>query len=143
MKTLDDHFTDWESHTFGYGYGSGEEHTLQALKRFMETVPLSGNYDYKALEKACGPTVAWLLINVFAHADLIEYGTSPRFAWLTDRGKALKAYIDSKTVDELGALTGRDDYIHCYPDYCNCDEPVPVERCHNPFWREHSSTNSL
>ena len=30
-KTLEDNFVDWEGHVFGFGYGTGEPHTLSAL----------------------------------------------------------------------------------------------------------------
>lgn len=133
MKTLDDYFTDWEAHVFGYGYGSGEEHVIPALKRFFVLCPANSGYDYQTLEVKLTPAVAWLLINVLAHADLLEYGTSPRYAWLTERGRALKQYLDSKSAEELQAILARDYDRHCYPDHCNCDDGP----CHNPFWREY------
>lgn len=138
MKTNDDHFADWEAHFLGFGYGSGEEHVLPALKAAMAAIPPEDaehrNYDYTALEAAVGPAVAWFIINLFGHADVIEYGGSPRFGWLTPHGYALKRYIDSKTADELYEVTaGRDErWTACFPDHCNCDEAP----CHNPFWRE-------
>lgn len=135
MKTLDNYFADWETETFGYGYGTGEEHVLPALKLFMAAIGRDDRlraYDHTKLEAAVGAPVAWLLINVLCHADIIEYGTSPRYGWLTKEGEALKAYIDSKTVEELYEATSRDqEYVHCYPTYCNCDEG---EKCSNPFW---------
>lgn len=131
MKTPDDYFHDWESSVFGYGYGSGEEHVIPALWKFMGRICADGCYKYDELERAVSPTVAWLLINALCHADLIEYGSSPRFGWLTDTGKALKAYMDSKTVEELLAALNRDhEYSECYRDHCNCER----EDCRNPFW---------
>lgn len=130
MKTIDDHFTDWESDVFGYGYGTGEPHTLASLRAFMLAIPDTGQYDYRSLESILGPSIAWLLINVLCHADVIEYGSSPRFAWLTPRGKLLHDYIVSKTTDELCNVVSRSDgYIPCYPNHCNCDK-----HCLNPFW---------
>lgn len=132
MKTIDQHFIDWESHVFGYGYGTGEPHIIPALKKFFDAVPADGSYDYQVLEFVCGPVVAWLLLNTLQHAALFDYGTSPRFAWPTKEGRALRDYLASKTVEELlEALTYDEDYVLCYPDCCNCEEP-----CHNPFWRE-------
>lgn len=142
MKSLDDHWTDWEAHVFGYGYGSGEPHTIPALKTWFEAVGRDDaphGYDYEKLERASGPTVAWLLINALCKADVIEYGTSPRFGWLTEYGEALKAYVDSKSADELLMLTCRtEDYVHCYPTACNCGPKGFEEgrRCGNPFWNE-------
>lgn len=138
-KSLEDNFTDWEAHVFGYGYGTGETHTLRALTEFLRRCPEDGGYDYKDLEAELSPTVAWLLINTLCHADILEYGTSPRFAWLTAKGRQLKGFVTSKTVDQLYDLTSRDEnYIHCYPDACNCG-PNGHEQgriCQNPFWQE-------
>lgn len=144
-KTLDDYFADWENHVFGFGYGSGEEHVLAVLKRFVDLTPIKGGYDYRVLERELTPAVAWLLINALGHADILEYGSSPRFAWFTYyKGKALKTYIDGKTVDELCAVTCRDEnYVHCYPDACNCG-PNGYEKgrvCQNPFFQEKLKAN--
>lgn len=134
MKTIEQHFTDWESHVFGYGYGTGEEHVLGALKGFLAAMPADGNYDYKALESAVTAPVAWLLLNVLAHADVIEYGTSPRYGWLTKNGKALRQFVNERSVEELYALTAGtgEDYCECYPDHCNCGDGDC--RPSNPFW---------
>jgi len=137
MKTLDDNFTDWEGETFGFGYGTGQPHTVAALKEFLRVCPSSGDYDYRVLEKELGATVAWLLINTLCRANILEYGVSPRFAWLTQQGLALKGFVDGKSLDELIALTQRDaDYTPCYHDACNCG-PHGYEKsgvCANPFW---------
>lgn len=133
MKSPDDYFADWESHFFGYGYGTGEDHTIPALKAFFATMTPNEPYHYEALEKACGPLGAWLLINALCHADIISYGTSPRFGFLTPEGTALKAYIDATSVERMTEVIAEyDDY--CFPDHCNCHG----DACHNPFWKEAS-----
>ena len=130
MKSNNDYFADWESHVFGYGYGSGEPNVIPLLRRFLGLMP-EGNYDYAKLEEI-GPEQAWLLINTLCHADIIEYGTSPRFGWLTEQGKSLRDFVLSKTPDELIEMTNKDqDYLMCYPDHCNCDNG----KCNNPFWK--------
>jgi hypothetical protein len=135
MKTIDQHFADWESDTFGYGYGTGEEHIVKALKNFFFTVPQSGNYDYQAIELECGPQVAWLLMCALIRADMIEYGTSPRYGWLTTQGQALGRYLRSHTCAHLEEVLETDEsYIHCYRDHCNCDKTEGDCREHNPFW---------
>lgn len=140
MKTLEQHFADWESHVFGYGYGTGEEFTLKALKGFLSAIPADGSYDYQELEEAVTAVVAWLLINTLAHADMIEYGTSPRYGWLTKNGKALAGFVAERSVDELHALTShREDYVECYPDHCNCDDGDC--RPGNPFWPKRGITS--
>lgn len=134
MKTNDDYFADWESHIFGYGYGSGEEKIIPALRVFFDAIPDGESYDYRVLEQRLGPLAAWLLINTLAHAEIIEYGTSPRFAWLDPKGKALKAYLATKTDKQIFDYMAHYDNAHCYPDHCNCDG----EECANPFWKSYT-----
>ena len=132
MKTIDQHFADWEGHAFGYGYGTGEQHIMPALAKFLEAVPEKGTYDYRELEIKVGPAVAWLLINILCAEDIIEYGTSPRFGWLTLEGQRLREYLLRNDICNLMGVTAPigDGYVHCYPDNCNCvDGP-----CVNPFW---------
>lgn len=133
MKTNNDYFTDWESHVFGYGYGTGELPILTLLADFLHAH--DRDYSYRQLEALYTPVVAWLLINTLCHADIIEYGTSPRFGWLTKKGERLREYVISKTIDELEELTCRDqNYIACHPDRCNCDGPLADCTTQNPFW---------
>ncbi|MGM4997860.1 hypothetical protein AB8A05_04280 [Tardiphaga sp. 538_B7_N1_4] len=142
-KTIDESFIDWESSAFGFGYGTGEEHVLGALKAFFAAFGDHENpnaYDYEKLETAVTPTVAWLLINRLCKhdVDIIEYGTSPRFGWLTENGIALKAFVDSKSVGDLETLvcSTTEDSTICYPDACNCGPNGYQEGvvCQNPFW---------
>jgi hypothetical protein len=129
----DKHFADWESDVFGYGYGTGEPHTLLALKNFFNACEgnSSHRYDHRVVEAMIGPVPAWLLINALCHADIIEYGTSPRFGWLTPKGRLLYTYIEPKTIEELCTICGAADPMgHCSPDNCNCETP-----CNNPLFR--------
>jgi len=144
LKTLDDNFRDWESYAFGFGYGTGEIHIIPAIKQFLTACPDDGVYDYTILEKAVGPTAAWLFVNVLAQhrVGMIGYGTSPRFGWLNENGKALRAFVLDKTDDYLIGLATNcnEDYAHCYPDACNCG-PKGYEVgkvCINPFWPQRS-----
>lgn len=143
-RTLESYFADWETDVFGIGYGSGEPHTLAALKIFFATVGQGEAadrqhcYNYERLEVALTPTVAWLLINTLVKANVIEYGTSPRFAWLTEPGKKLKAFLATKSVDELVDIccAGSDENYYCGPSHCNCG-PQGFEEgrvCANPFF---------
>ncbi len=95
-KITDKNFVEWESHVFGFGYGTGEEHTIKALMRFFSLLENDRSYDHTVLEKEMGATVAWLLLNVFGHADIIEYGTSIRYGWLTEKGEFLRDYLKGK-----------------------------------------------
>lgn len=142
-KPIEHYFIDWEAHVFGYGYGTGELHTIPSLKAFLAAFgddDRPNSYNYKNLEAAVSPSVAWLLINAMCHADIIEYGTSPRFGWLTSHGEKLKEFVGSRTEDELVEMVSHttQDYIHCYPDGCNCGEHgyVRGQKCGNPFWVE-------
>lgn len=138
VKTLDQNFIDWEANYFGLGYGTGEPHTLTALKTFFATIKELDRgtfpYDYRKLEVALRPAVVWLLITILVRADVIDYGTSPRFGWLSPEGQRLKEFFATKTIGELVDLTAADsDYIHCYPGVCNCGSGGYV--CNNPFWK--------
>lgn len=144
-KSMDKHFTDWESHVFGLGYGTGEQYILSALKHFMDAIgrpedDLPHAYLHDKLESAVGNTTAWLLITMLVRANIIEYGTSPRCGWLTPQGEALRTYISGKTVEDLMALTGLqiDEADFCQPDFCNCGPTgySKIKLCHNPFWKE-------
>ncbi len=131
MKTESEHFHDWEQHVFGFGYGSGEEHVLPVVKQLLSLADARGCFDYTILERELSPPIAWLLLNTFCHAQLLEYGTSSRFPWLTAEGRALKQFVDAHTAEQLADLTERsEDYYECHPTYCNCDDGP----CKNPFW---------
>lgn len=144
-KTIDDHFRDWETEVFGYGYGSGERHILGSLKLFLAAVGREDSergYNYEELEAACGPVACWLFINIFGHHDLIDYGVSPRYGWLTETGEALKTYVATKTLDELVKIctSSSEDDCCCAPSFCNCGPDGFSEKklCHNPFWTERN-----
>lgn len=137
-KPLERHFAEWHAHVFGFGYGTGEEHILPALAAFLTAIPHEGPYDYQSIETAVTPTVAWLLINTLCQADIIEYGTSPRFGWLTKEGRALRDFVNTKTTEQLYELATMDGLDYCAPDLCNCGPNgyTPKKLCHNPFWVE-------
>lgn len=139
-KTLEQQFVDWESHVFGFGYGSGEPHIIPALRLFLSkcTGGTGRQYDFNALETILNKAIVWLLINTLCHSNIINYGCSPRFGWLTDKGVALRDFMLSKTDNELVSLIADrpEDYIPCTPDACNCG-PNGYEEgrvCTNAFW---------
>ena len=143
-KTIEQSFVDWESYAFGFGYGTGEEYILSALKAFFdafgnEALPDRPDaYDHVKLETAVGGDVAWLLINALCRVDVIEYGTSPRFGWLTEPGRVLMEFIKSRPLGELVRLVceNGDGSDYCTPDVCNCGPRGYEEgrKCINPFW---------
>lgn len=142
-KTIDQSFADWEGHAFGFGYGTGEPHIFAALKTFLHNTygDQGASYEYEALEKELTPTVAWLMINALCRVDIIEYGSSPRYGWLTEQGLLLRSYCGNKPVDDLYELIQvPEDYVHCYPDVCNCGPAGYQEgvKCPNPFWSGHT-----
>lgn len=136
-KTPADFFRDWEGHAFGFGYGTGEPAIVPTIKTFLAAFGRDDSphaYDHAALERAVGAPAAWLLINRFCQLNAIEYGTSPRYGWLTARGERLRDYFATKTADELlEDLVEPEGYYGCYPDHCNCDGP---SKCVNPFWTD-------
>lgn len=143
-RTLESYFIDWEAEAFGFGYGSGEPHTIPALRTFFVLCPPPESdrrgYDYQVLEHALTPAVAWLLISALGKADVIEYGTSPRYAWLTPKGYRLREFMLGKTPDELVELVCSADQEHpfCSRHYCNCG-PNGYEKgktCPSPFFHD-------
>uniref|UniRef100_A0A6M3XT75 Uncharacterized protein n=1 Tax=viral metagenome TaxID=1070528 RepID=A0A6M3XT75_9ZZZZ len=126
MKTKDEQFIDWECSVFGYGYGSGEMYTLQTLKDFFSLLQEERNYDFEILEKELGGAICWLMINILCSADILEYGTSSRYGWLSEKGEKLRDYLKTKTVDDLYNLVmyvDEEKHIRCGIGYCNCDSP--------------------
>jgi len=145
MKTEAEHFSDWESEVFGFGYGSGDDHVIRALKGFLSmcTPKNEGSqpsYDYRELEGLLSPATAWLLINILCRhgVNIIEYGSSPRFGWLTKEGRALQTFLAAHTVEELVSFIDREDRDDCTPSFCNCGPHGYAKEkiCHNPFWIE-------
>ena len=141
-RSIEDHFIDWESETFGLGYGTGELPILQALTTFLANCgngPTKRSYDYRELETQVGTSATWLLITMLVRADIIEYGTSPRFGWLTSIGETLRAFVLAHTPEQLAEMVcNAVDQAHCTPNFCNCGPLgyTPEKRCHNPFWNE-------
>ena len=139
VKSDEDYFADWEGDVFGYGYGTGEGYIFSALKTFFSCADKDESriFEYQTLENALTPTVAWLLINRLCRKDILEYGTSPRYSWLTPEGNRLKAFVDSHTVEQMEEICSRTDGMEvCGRDYCNCGPLGYVEgrKCPNPFW---------
>lgn len=142
VLTLEQHFANWESETFGFGYGTGEPHVMDALGKFMRAIkpaPERG-YDYQVLEAACGSAVAWLLINALCRwkVEVLEYGTSPRYGWLTREGERLREFVVARSTEQLleALEADADDQTHCSFDSCNCGPRGYSEgrKCPNPFW---------
>jgi hypothetical protein len=102
-------FRRWESDTFGYGYGTGEMPVLRSVRVFFENLTPDNKYDHETLDRFLGGAITWLLINAFAKSDTIEYGTSPRYGWLTEKGVFVKDFIKDKTDIELYELIMRED----------------------------------
>lgn len=94
-------------------------------------------YDHRKVEQACGSAAGWLLlINALAGHGILDYGTSPRYGWLSPAGKALHEYVTNRTLGHLIRQTeAGDDYAHCYPDRCNCGDGADCTK-QNPFWRK-------
>ena len=126
-------FKQWEQRVFGAGYGSGELPILGAVKMFFNCLEDDRNYDYKRLEKEMGDTVTWLLINAFDKGNVIEWGTSARFGWLTFCGEFVRDFIKNKTPEELYEIVMEDGEA-----ICECDGEIigHVECGKNPMVNE-------
>lgn len=129
----EDHwFREWESTVFGSGYGTGEMPILAVLEGFM-WLTKDRSYDHLQLEHTLGKSVTWLLINSLSKANMIEWGTSSRYGWLTPSGEYLKKYMATKNLDQLyEILMDRDEFP------CMCDGEIKdhPECGKNPFLHE-------
>jgi hypothetical protein len=132
MENKDRQFKDWESRVFGAGYGSGELPILKAVKVFFDLLD-DRNYDYQKLEGKLGDTITWLLINAFDKGNVIEWGTSARFGWLTSCGEYVRDFIKDKTPEELYEIVMRDDEAICM---CDGDIKEHTECGKNPMVNE-------
>ncbi len=134
-KLTDKYFKDWEAVVFGFGYGTGEKHTLNTLKDFFSLLD-QGCYDFKVLEEKLSPSITWLLINILCHADIIEYGSSPRFGWLNNgKGNLLRDYLKRNSVDKLYEICMKEDeHSYCTESYCNCGDGQINKKCSNPLF---------
>lgn len=119
MNKEDLYFCDWESRVFGAGYGSGERPIMEALKTFFNLLENERNYDHEVLEKELGKTVTWLLINALDKGNVIEWGTSARYGWLTSCGELLRRYVKNKTTEQLYEVLMSD-----HEPICMCDGEI-------------------
>ena len=53
-------------------------------------------------------TAYWLLISEFNRLNIIEYGTSPRSAWLTEKGERFKKIV----MENENAILETNEYIY-------------------------------
>lgn len=122
VKSDDEVFKDWFNDTYGYGYGTGEKPILTAIMIFLGNCSSNENhiYSYDEIEKVIGKAATWMLISVFCKQDLVDYGTSPRFAWLTEKGKWLLNYLKGKSLQYLYSLVMYNSFSECSSEYCNC-----------------------
>src|SRR3990167_3685719 len=125
-------FIDWESRVFGAGYGSGELPILKSVKVFFDSLE-DKSYDYKKLEEKLGDTITWLLINAFDKGNVIEWGTSARFGWLTSCGEYVRDFIKGKTPEELYEIVMSDREAICM---CDGDIEGHTECGKNPMVNE-------
>ena len=130
-------FIEWEQEVFGFGYGTGEEHTLKSIKKFFEYLN-DNSYSYEILEEKLGQEVTWLLINIFGHNNIIEYGTSARFGWLTSNGEMVRDYFKDKSINELYKILMSDIETVCK---CNGEIKEHKECGKNPFLNEKLADN--
>lgn len=148
QKPIEIYFRDWFNEAFGYCYGTGEDYLIPLLRKFLDSckpeLSKSHSYSHEVLEQTLGKEITWLMICTLCGNDVIEYGISPRFAWLSIEGRRLKNFIGTKTDDELYELATQEENDevenshHCYHNYggCNCKSNGHRRDtfCANPFW---------
>jgi len=110
-KTLDNYFYDWFGEVFGYLYGTGEQYVVPALKEFLSYykreafAPLGIDELVTNLSQppltTLTPATIWMLVNTLNAYDILDYGISPRYGWLTDEGFELRKYLDDHSVRHI------------------------------------------
>ena len=112
-------FKQWEGRVFGAGYGTGELPILKVVKLFFDTLKDDRNYDFNFLEEEVGEQTTWLLINLLSKGNVIEWGTSSRYGWLTSCGEYVRDFIKDKTPEELYKIVTEDNH-----SICECDGEI-------------------
>lgn len=136
-KSLADYFVDWYGSALGFGYGTGDVYYCEALTKFFKNVDgEQGSYKFEDMEKKVGKDAFWFLISIFGNSDFIEYGTSPRYGWLTEKGKLARQFVNHIGEDLYDEVNRDSDYIECYKDYCNHTDNNEKGCKLNPFWNE-------
>lgn len=74
-------------------YGELEYHLDSYIKKFfsvdVKDVGFEESHSLNTVE-------FWLVVSMLVKMDMLEYGTSPRGAWLTEDGKEFKKYCLSE-----------------------------------------------
>ena len=82
-------------------YGELEFYLDKYIKRFfsveVKDVGFDDNHEMNNLE-------FWFVVSMLVSAGMLEYGTSPRGAWLTEDGKEFKKYC-IETEQPISRLT--------------------------------------
>jgi hypothetical protein len=142
----DKHFREWEQEAFGFGYGTGEAYILPILSRFFRALTHgvgshnAGHYDAERLAAQLGDAHTWFLLNVLCRMDVIAYGTSPQYGWLTTLGQRLFSYVRVRTPHQLYAIVTQDGEPAqplCSRTSCHCPDGSDTQGCqHNPLFVE-------
>ena len=110
MNIID--FCKWENEVFGYSYGTGEDTILTDLRKFLNLIPESeSTYKYEIIEEQLGKTITWLFINILCRKWIIDYGSSPRFGWLSEKGNELKCFLNNTSNEEI--INYMNNYLYC------------------------------
>lgn len=81
-------------------YGELEYYLDEYLPKFFSVEVKDVGFDEK---HPMNNLEFWFTVSWLVRMDCLEYGTSPRGAWLTEKGKALKQYVLS-TKDPIQSL---------------------------------------
>lgn len=139
-KGTKEYFIDWYHSELGYGYGTGDEYYCKALIDFFQLLRQANvdevfQYNYKKLENEMGGAAAWFIINIMCGSDLVEYGTSPRYGWLTPSGELMRDLLAEYNADSLYELVCTShEYTTCMKDYCNHTDAGNKGCKGNPFF---------
>lgn len=88
-------------------YGDLDEHFDDFLKKIFSHELTHFGFD-KAKMTPDFSVAYWLFISELISLDFAEYGTSPRGAWLTEKGKRLKKIV----LENENAINEVNEYIY-------------------------------
>jgi hypothetical protein len=87
-------------------YGELEYHLDQYLPKFfsveVKDVGFNDKHPMNTLE-------FWFVVSWLVRMDFLEYGTSPKGAWLTESGKEFKEYVLSNKEPITSLIYGTDN----------------------------------
>ena len=83
-------------------YGEMEEHFSRILKEMLRLAIVHPKIQDKFTNEVITESEYWFMVSILNYTKCIEYGTSPRYFWLNEKGEQLeKEFHKIDTIDKL------------------------------------------